>query len=196
VIKGIDLSHHNGEVNWGKLSTGFVYLKATEGEGFTDHKFADNWAGAQSRTIPVGAYHFFDPAQDAGIQAEHFCKVLDSVKGKRLPPVLDIEKTGGVAQALILTKVRKWLDIVEKHTGQKPMIYTGSAFAKQIRLGKAFKDHPLWIAHYRVEKPPISGWTAWTIWQYNDQGKVAGVPGHVDMNWYNGTLAELRKLCR
>jgi len=191
-IKGIDVSHHQGNINWDKVTAAFVYLKATEGETFVDHMFKKNWVGAQSANIPVGAYHFFRPERDAGIQARHFCNTIASVTGHRLPPVLDIEQTGGISQALILTKVQKWLDYVEKATGQKPIIYSYVSFLKQVRLGKTFSDHPLWIAHYRVEKPSITGlgWADWTFWQYNDQGKIPGIIGNVDTNYFKGTSEE------
>lgn len=43
--EGIDLSHHNGVVDWPRLSTAglsFVYLKATEGESHVDTRFQAN----------------------------------------------------------------------------------------------------------------------------------------------------------
>ena len=195
MIKGIDISHYQGDVNWHKL-TGieFVYLKATEGEKNHDPMFKANWVGAQSVGLPVGAYHFFDPAQDAGIQAQHFCDALDSVTGKRLPPMFDIEKTGGVSQALILVKVQKWLDLVEKHTGQRPLLYTYTSFATQIRLSKAFSGYPLWIAQYKAKTVKLCGWPKWTFWQFTSSGKVPGIAGNVDLDYFAGTIGELHAL--
>ena len=42
-IDGIDISHHNGLINWGKVTREhpdikFVYIKATEGATWTDSK--------------------------------------------------------------------------------------------------------------------------------------------------------------
>ena len=194
MIKGIDISHYQGDVNWHKVTAEFAYLKATEGETNIDPKFAANWAGAQAVGLPVGAYHFFDPAQDAGLQAAHFCAVLDKVTGKRLPPMFDIEKTGGVSQAVILTKVQKWMDLVEKHTGQKPFLYTYTSFANQVRLAKTFSGYPLWIAQYGVKTPALCGWGHWTFWQYSQSGKVPGIAGNVDLDYFVGTIAELHAL--
>ena len=201
MIKGIDISHYQGDVSWSKMVLGqsaieFAFLKATEGEKYSDPKFAANWAGAQAVGLSVGAYHFFDPAQDAGLQAEHFCAVLDTVKGKRLPPVLDIEKTGGVSQSLILTKVQKWLDLVEKHTGQRPIIYTYTSFATSNRLSKRFSGYPFWVAQYgKLAAPKLCGWPKWAFWQYSSGGKVPGIVGSVDLDYFAGTIAELHALC-
>lgn len=200
MLKGIDISHYQGDVNWAKTVLGqsvihFVYLKATEGEKFVDPTFAANWNEAQGVGLLVGAYHFFDPAQDAGLQAEHFCAVLDKVEGKRLPPVLDLEKTSGVSQALLLLKVQKWMDIVEQHTGQKPVLYTYTSFATSNRLAKRFSGYPLWIAQYgNLTAPKLCGWPKWTFWQYRSSGKVPGIVGHVDLDYFSGTVAELNAL--
>jgi GH25 family lysozyme M1 (1,4-beta-N-acetylmuramidase) len=195
-VNGIDVSHYQGAVDWTKVAANasFAFIKATEGETSIDPKFASNWAGAQAVGLPVGAYHFFDPAQDAGIQAQHFCDVLDTVTGKRLPPVLDIEKTGGVSQALILTKVQKWMDLVEQHAGQKPLLYTYTSFATQIRLSKAFSAYKLWVAQYGVKTPRLCGWAAWTFWQRSQTGKIPGITGSVDLNQFAGTIGELHAL--
>ena len=196
MIQGVDLSHYQGDVNWTKVAQGikFAYIKATEGSMNIDPKFKENWGGAYDVGVPVGAYHFFDPSQDSGMQAEHFCDTLDTVTGKRLPPVLDIEKTGGVSQALILLKVCNWLNAVEKHTKQQPVIYTNPSIASQIRLAKRFSGYKLWIAQYGVKSPTLSGWDDWTLWQYSQTGKLSGVNGNVDLDYFNGTIAELHAL--
>jgi lysozyme len=60
-IRGFDVSHHQGEINWKKISPmqyQFVYLKATEGGDFKDRNFQENWLKARERGLHVGAYHF------------------------------------------------------------------------------------------------------------------------------------------
>lgn len=51
-VKGFDVSHHQKEIQWNKISPEkfqFVYLKATEGGDFKDTKFQDNWLQARER---------------------------------------------------------------------------------------------------------------------------------------------------
>jgi hypothetical protein len=38
------------------------------------------------------------------------------------------------------------------------------------------------------------GWKTWTFWQRTSSGSVEGISGHVDMNRFNGTSAQLAKL--
>src|SRR5687768_3711582 len=60
--QGIDVSHHQGVIEWSLLSgqgVDFAYIKASEGGDFVDPAFARNWDGAGRAGIRRGAYHFF-----------------------------------------------------------------------------------------------------------------------------------------
>ncbi len=37
-----------------------------------------------------------------------------------------------------------------------------------------------------------NGWSQWSVWQYSDSGSVSGISGAVDLDEYNGTLADLQ----
>lgn len=53
-VKGFDLSHHQGDIQWKKISPQqyrFIYLKATEGGDFKDRKFQDNWLQARRKWL-------------------------------------------------------------------------------------------------------------------------------------------------
>ena len=61
-IRGIDVSHHQGHIDWKKLAAqdvSFAYIKATEGEDFLDEDFKYNWSSAEDAGILPGAYHYF-----------------------------------------------------------------------------------------------------------------------------------------
>lgn len=61
-LKGIDLSAHNGKVDFGQVSDAgidFVILKASEGSRFRDSRFDENYRMAMDSRLYVGAYHFF-----------------------------------------------------------------------------------------------------------------------------------------
>nr|WP_181460783.1 GH25 family lysozyme [Brevibacillus laterosporus] len=62
-------------------------------------------------------------------------------------------------------------------------MYTGASFAKT-NLGKALAGFLLWVAHYGTNQPMSNPtWSRWSVFQYSDCGKVAGINGNVDMNW-------------
>ena len=65
LVYGIDISHHQKEIDWSKVRTyeghpiQFVYMKATEGTTIQDPKYAYNLEEARKNGFPVGAYHYF-----------------------------------------------------------------------------------------------------------------------------------------
>ena len=49
---GIDVSHHNGEINWKQVpDVEFVYIKATEGATFVDPMYQQNIKGARAKKL-------------------------------------------------------------------------------------------------------------------------------------------------
>src|SRR5882757_7244559 len=60
IIKGIDISHNNGAVNWVRLGNevSFVYCKASQGSTFKDPMLSKNFTNLKNVGIIRGAYHF------------------------------------------------------------------------------------------------------------------------------------------
>src|SRR3954471_22493109 len=62
-IKGIDVSHWQGTINWTSVKNAgysFTFMKATQGNTYVDPTFATNISGATRQGIYVGPYHFCD----------------------------------------------------------------------------------------------------------------------------------------
>ncbi|MBA4340058.1 MAG: lysozyme [Hyphomonas sp.] len=181
--EGIDLSHHNGPVDWGRLGTEpleFVYLKATEGTDHIDTRFQENWQAATRLGWQVGAYHFYLLCRDGAPQAENFIRQVE-VRAGTLPPAVDLEhahncKARGGREAA-LTELRVFLGALEAEYGAVPVIYTTPAFHAEWLAGEGFEAHPVWIRS--LDGPPE---LPHAIWQYSMKGKVAGVEGPVDLN--------------
>jgi lysozyme len=193
-LLGIDVSANQGTVDWSAVrNAGVVFgvARAIRENGLVDNFFVRNWTEMKSSGIVRGAYIFFNAAKDAADQAQKFLSTVQ-VGENDLPPVLDIEKNEGVTGPALIESVQKWLDIVERETGRKPIIYTGLSFWNS-NMNDQFGTYPLWIARYGVNNPePLpKGWNSWTFWQYTESGSVAGIAGNVDMNHFNGTLDDL-----
>ncbi len=80
--------------------------------------------------------------------------------------------------------------------GRTPILYFSPYFWID-HLGNAtnFTHYPLWIAHYTSGHPLVpGGWQTWTFWQRTSSGSVRGIGGHVDMNRFNGSSAQLAKI--
>lgn len=197
---GIDVSRFQYDINWSKVAgegVKFAYIQISRKINDIDAKFEFNWAGAKSVGILRGAYQRFQPDQDVQKQASIFLDKLGPFQPGDLPPMLDVEDTGGLPAATIANRARQWLDIVEAATGVRPIIYTNFYFWRDSVNSADFTDYPLWIAHYTTKGCPNipAPWTNWAIHQYSDKAKLAGITDNtVDVNLFNGTVDDLLAL--
>jgi GH25 family lysozyme M1 (1,4-beta-N-acetylmuramidase) len=200
---GIDISHWQGHVDWGKVRSDnvtFAFMKATEGTYYADPTLHSNWDGAEKVGIYRAAYHFARPSRVKGsaeAQARYFVSQAGRFANKGdLPPVLDLEVTGGLAPRALRPWVATWLATVQRLTGRTPILYFSPYFwIDHMGNSTAFTRYPLWIAHYTTKAPLVpGGWKAWTFWQRTSSGHVDGISGLVDMNRFNGSGQQLARL--
>jgi lysozyme len=201
LVRGIDVSHHQSIIDWQKVASYgivFAFAKATEGVGLQDTHFTANYAAMKSSGILRGAYHFFHPGSDASAQANSFLRVVKQLEPGDLPPTLDVEVDDGKSDKVIINGIQQWLDSVEAALGQRPIIYTSASFWNSKVSGTSrFADYPLWVAHYTFKPNPNipNGFEDYTIWQFTELGTIDGIDdNNVDLNRFNGTLEDLRKL--
>ncbi len=198
-VRGIDISHYQDEIDWEKLRNAniqgspinFVFIKATEGRDMLDENFNQNFFNAHKNGILRGAYHFFSTKSSGKEQADFFCKMVQLDEGD-LPPVLDVEVIGELSPGRLRTEVLRWMDIVEKRYGVKPILYTSYKFKTLYLNTSEFDAYPYWIAHYYVNSLQYEG--EWKFWQHTDAGHVDGIRNYVDVNLFNGSYEELKAL--
>lgn len=188
--KGLDISHYQGAMDFSKIKAegnDFCFFKATEGIHYVDSQFARSWAEGRKSGLIVGAYHFFRPAHDAVVQAEHFLNTVGSHRDGDLPLVLDWEPTqDGVRNSVQVAKALEFLKFIETSRQEVPILYASPGFLEGFGDLKAFSKYPLWIAHYGVKQPRIPhAWANYSFWQMSDSGGI-------DRNVFNGDLAKLK----
>ncbi|WEJ99790.1 MAG: GH25 family lysozyme [Candidatus Sphingomonas phytovorans] len=183
--QGIDVSHHQGAIDWPVLpaqGVDFAYIKATEGGDRRDRRFAENWAGARRVGIARGAYHFFTLCRSGADQAANFIATVppDPVM---LPPVIDLEFGGNCAarpstQALI-AELAAFIRPVEARFGKPVTLYLTREFDIAYALS-ARVNRPLWLRRLVLE--PHWGARPWSIWQASSFRRIRGIAGRVDWN--------------
>jgi len=202
-IKGVDVSMHQGSIDWSKVADDNVKLacqKSTEGEDYVDPTFSrDRMENVGRVGIVPCVYHFLRPRADrrGAKEAAFFAdQALARGYGKGyLPPVIDIETTtltaAGTCDYLLSALHR-----AQKDFGAKPIVYTYPGFASTYLSGCApLKTYYLWIANYGVSKPTIPApWGSYLIWQHSDHGSVKGINGAVDLNVLPDGMKKLAKL--
>ena len=218
VFAGIDVSSHNGHVDWktvAKQGVKFAWVKATEGQTHVNRNWVKRYNGAVDNNIIVGAYHFarpdfnnYDsPEADAVAEFNHFRKTLDQVGGLKpgnLVPAIDLEAGMKTDDQYNADWYLEWLRLTEKEWGVKGIVYTAK-WAWNLYLRKAnkkdlqkFTEYPVWWANYIRKdhlvgpEEQLRGWKNWDVWQYTGHGICPGIKGNVDLNWMAG--AQLSKL--
>lgn len=189
---GIDISEHQGSIVWAEVArhVGFVFVKATEGLDFVDHRFGKQRVAAiRDADIPFGAYHFArpQPGRDGADEAKFHVRTVRDAGGLKpgdLPCVLDIETASGVDRATVRRFVRRFVHRYRDMTGHRPIIYTGSFWRDFLGNPLILGRCRLWLAAY------TSSWHNYTprawkrpfFWQYTDHADVPGISGPVDGN--------------
>lgn len=197
-VQGIDVSHHQQTIDWGRLnkqSVQFAFIKATEGGNHKDSMFQENWREAIHHNIPVAAYHFFTFCKDGEEQARNYIHYVpkDSID---LPPVIDLEYGGNCAiqnrKEDLISEIAKYLEIIEDHYQRKVIIYTTNEFYRNY-LKHQFPDNPVWIRDI-LSEPNLPDGRDWLFWQFTNRGKLEGINTPVDLNTFNGSKEDFKKL--
>ena len=191
-IQGIDVSHHQGKIEWEKVSQEeiqFAFIKATEGGDFKDKRFTENWNAAKAVGIEVGAYHFFTFCKSGRTQAANFISSVPT-ENSALPPVIDLEYGGNCKLVKPIESVLAELDtligILDAQYGKRPILYVTNQFYTDFIIGK-YLDNPIWIRDI-YQAPTLSDTRTWTFWQFANRGHVNGITGYVDLNVFNGSV--------
>jgi lysozyme len=192
-VHGVDVSRWQGDIDWQKLrgqGANFVYIKATDGGDHLDPMFAKNWRAAGKAGLKRGAYHFFYWCRTAGEQADWFIRNVPRVAGA-LPPVIDVEWNGESrcrkrpSRAKVLEKMQVFMDRLEAHYGQRPIIYTAPDFYRD-NLRGAFENYPFWLRSVAAHPSKVYPGRNWVFWQYSGSGLSQGVKGRIDLNVFHG----------
>lgn len=193
MIKGIDISSHQGNINFDilKSAVDFVIIKATEGTGFTDSKFLRNQTEARRTGMLLGYYHFARP--DLGntpeAEADWFLSVCKPKKGEVL--ALDYEPPSYSGDTVSWCK--KWLDRVYNKTGCRPLIYLNQTQVKNFNWKPIIDaNYGLWLAAYTPTLPKTP-WSVVAMQQTSSSGTISGIAGRVDTNLFFGDKTAFKK---
>jgi lysozyme len=200
-VRGIDVSHHQGVIDWPKVAKArvqFAYLKSSEGGDWRDESFAVNVSGARSAGLAVGAYHFFTFCSPGGVQARNFFDFVP-VDATDLPPAVDLEYVGNcVARPTTQSfarELRAFLHIVEARYHRAPVLYTTQTFFDVYLKDDEFARYPLWIRDLTgTDTLPAKRTVLFR--QFSDNGSVPGVRGLVDEDLFMGSKAAFAALRR
>jgi lysozyme len=185
----------------------FVFMKASQGV-YLDPDFVMNWQNAGNAGILRSVYHYLDfkhkPSnktanQWAIDQAVFYWGIVKNLKNN-LPPVCDYEDAGGLPAATVRQAFKNFLESFYTLSGVRCIVYTGSGFWTAYgSTDQYWLQYPVWWAQYYYQNMPenpklAKPFTKWLFWQFSDKGdgtKYGCESKQVDVNYYNGTVAQL-----
>jgi lysozyme len=183
--QGIDVSHHQGVIDWPALpaqGVDFAYIKASEGGDHRDRRFGENWAGAHRASIARGAYHFFTLCRSGRDQAANFIAAVPR-DPQALPPAVDLEYLGNCAGRPATldfhAELAEFIRLVEAHYGKRVLLYLTAEFDAAYQVS-ARVPRPLWLRRLVFE--PNFGARPWQVWQVSNFRRLRGIEGRVDWN--------------
>lgn len=192
---GIDVSRHQGDIDWSQVAGAGVQFAmirlgyrgyGAEGTLNMDMNFEQNYNGAASAGIKVGAY-FFSQATSIPEALEEAAYVLEALDGRPLdyPLVCDWEtvtssgaRTANVSSSTVTDCVITFCEAI-RAAGYTPMIYFNLYDGYERLQLDRLTAYDAWFAQY-AKQPTM--YYNYRIWQYSDSGSVPGIEGNVDMD--------------
>ncbi len=197
-VRGVDVSHYQGDIDWPTLAgqgIQFAFIKATEGSGSRDERFAENWRGARAAGLRAGAYHFFSFGSPGAAQAANFIASVPA-EADALPPAIDVEGYGRYRFRLpeaefVIPELTAVIDALREAYGKSPVLYCDRTVYRKYIMGR-FDDCGIWMRDL-IDEPVLPDGRPWTFWQFTGRGCLRGYRGEerfIDINVFSGTQAE------
>ena len=201
MLKVIDISYHNGEIDFSKVKSqvDFIIMRSGYGKKTTDSKevkFDIYYEEAKKNNIPIGTYwySYANTPEEALVEAQTF---LNKVKGKKFeyPVFYDVEEKSILNQGKeIVSKIIKtFLEEVEKN-GYLVGLYSSASYLENLVDDEIKDKYIIWVAQWgkNIDKPKYNG--KWDIWQYSSKGHIDGVQSqNVDLDFSNKNFEEIVK---
>ena len=188
LYEGIDVSSWQQNIDFAAVRNAgieIVYMKSSEGSSYIDSYFETNYRNAKANGLKVGFYHYVTArtTEQARAQATFFAKVI-SGKEPDCKLAMDFENFGNLSTTQVNEISRVFLETLENLTNKEVLIYSNAYSARTI-FSSSLSNYPLWVANYGVSEPGDNGkWSTWVGWQYTDTGKISGISGYVDRDYF------------
>lgn len=184
VFKGIDISNHNGYVDFNAVKLAgikAVYMKASESDYFIDQYADENSKNAKLAGLKIGFYHYLTGTSSPEAQARLFYQCIKD-KPNDLKPCVDVE----VSPSTALNYTVRFINEFKKLSNMDVCIYTYSNFINN--FDSSLSSYSLWEANYNnspFSLPANNIWNTKAGHQYTSEGYIPGVNGQVDIDVFN-----------
>lgn len=212
VYNGIDVSYHQGTIDWGSVArTGmdFVIIRAGFGGDWTyqdDKKFLEYVAACEKYNIPYGLYLYSYASEidnsetSAQAEARHMLRLIDKIEENNYSPNLGTKVFIDMEDESVVTAGKDKLTAVSdtfcsqiEANGYSCGIYANKDWLiNNLNTQELAKKYEIWLAEwinadspshiYARTKKPTYNLTSYKYWQFASDGNINGINGRVDMD--------------
>ena len=190
---GIDVSYYQGTIDWNTVAQNidFAILRCGYGDDLVnqdDSKWKYNADECTRLGIPFGVYIYSYALTDSQAlsEAQHVLRLVEGYD-PQLPIYLDLEEDDILehcSTADILRHTKIFCEAIEA-AGYEVGVYANYNWWTNYLTSSEYDQWDRWIARYAS----ATGYSKeYTIWQYTSSGKVNGISGNVDMNYWYGAF--------
>lgn len=196
--KGIDVSYHNGNIDWAKVkASGVDYVIIRCGYGMDqrdqdDEKWLENVQGCIENNIPFGVYlySYATNISRASSEADHVLRLLREAgldpSDVSYPVYFDMEdvSTLNSDHAAIATAFCNKIEAAGYVAG----VYSSTSWFNDRLTDPCFNNWTKWVAQWNASSgltyDGLSDFSSGNgMWQFSDYGSVPGISGAVDLNY-------------
>ena len=182
--RGIDISHHQGDIDFNKLkgNIDFAMVRTSYGSFYEDRKYKRNINGLERIGVPYGLYHFSyaTSIEEAKKEAVGFINIIKKYN-PTYPVVIDIESSNRTTNVKndTLVDITDTICSMIENDGYYVMIYANLDYFNGKLNSSKLDRYDKWLAQWS-SKPTYN--KNFGIWQYSSKGTVPGITGNVDLN--------------
>ena len=189
ICKGIDVSYHNGTIDWKRVKQSEVEYAiircgyGTNDKNQDDKKWEENVKGCIDNNIPYGVYlySYADTVEKASSEADHAIRLL---QGKKLkyPVYYDLEEDklrDKISKQTIADIAQTFCDKLSAK-GYTVGIYANKDWFTNYLTDSRFNNWTKWVAQYNT----VCNYKGkYDMWQCSSTGRVPAISGNVDLNY-------------
>lgn len=185
VLKGIDISYCQNNINWNNVNVDFVIARAGYGREISqkDSQFENHYKNCKLHNIPIGAYWYSYAESEADtIKEANTCIEILKDKQFEYPIFYDVEEQSqfNKGKTFVSNIIRAFCSTLEK-AGYFTGLYMSASQLNNFVDDDIKNNYTIWVAHYGASKPSYSG--QYGIWQYSGNGNCTGIQSEVDLNY-------------
>ena len=196
-IRVIDISTHNGVIDWNKVKASNqvdgVILRLGYGQGYMDSRFLYNKSELERLGIPYSVYLFSyaENKTEAQKEADFVVRTIQNEAVKIASSIFavyydledwEIKSTGensyGISQDTYGQMITTFVNTIENNLGVRGRVYASKNYI-ETRFPAYARDYATWVAQWN---DTITYKGNYEGWQYTSTGSVPGINGNVDMN--------------